>query len=415
MRVLVCNPNVPHPSKGASAVLFYHYISAMKRAGFDILNFLLIEKDDSDSVENLDPYRSDLEEDHFRVVPYLSDNLVHESALKVWLNEAVLKRMNEEAARFAADVVVSFDILSAWATKTLPAPARVTWLGDLNFQTHWYRAKYGLREGLIKRRNAPWVFPLVAARCHAWKRIYTDVLRDHHRVIVSSKSSEHALGKLGISSTYQPYPWPNEEDRFALTLQKPLKPNFGFFGNLEALGSRSALHFMTEQLYPKALERWGDGGFTIRLAGTGQLPDWAGRQLRGKPEIEAMGFVDDLDQFLRSSHAMLAPIDIPVGNRSRIVTAMAKGCLVIAHRNAALGNPDLIHEETCLLADDANGFVNAMERAARPDRNVRKIVEAARGRYLECFQPDRATSRMMAVLCGMGEAPGSTKERGNTT
>lgn len=36
-RLLILCPGVPHTSKGASSVLFYHYTAALKQAGFTIL------------------------------------------------------------------------------------------------------------------------------------------------------------------------------------------------------------------------------------------------------------------------------------------------------------------------------------------------------------------------------------------
>jgi hypothetical protein len=38
----VITPSVPHPSSGASLVLFYWYTFALKLAGFQIFNILII-------------------------------------------------------------------------------------------------------------------------------------------------------------------------------------------------------------------------------------------------------------------------------------------------------------------------------------------------------------------------------------
>jgi glycosyltransferase involved in cell wall biosynthesis len=92
------------------------------------------------------------------------------------------------------------------------------------------------------------------------------------------------------------------------------------------------------------------------------------------------------------------PIDVPVGNRSRILTAMAMRALVIAHANTALGNPALVDGETCYLASDAEGFVRAMAEAV--DNPVRRmtIIDRAFRCYDQRFRPERATSRLAERL-----------------
>jgi glycosyltransferase involved in cell wall biosynthesis len=113
-----------------------------------------------------------------------------------------------------------------------------------------------------------------------------------------------------------------------------------------------------------------------------------------KPEIQQLGFVDDLAGVLATCHAALAPIDVPVGNRSRILTAMALRGLVIAHSNTALGNPDLVDGKTCYLAGDAAGFASAMAAAVDDPARREAIIERAFRCYGERFHPERATARL---------------------
>ena len=161
-------------------------------------------------------------------------------------------------------------------------------------------------------------------------------------------------------------------------------PSFLFFGALAGLGSRSALRMLLTELYPRLVRMWGPGGFQLFLAGTKQPADWVQAAIQQKPEIKFEGFVDDLVGFMGRCHAVLVPIKVPVGNRSRILTAMAHGALVIAHRNTALGNADLVSGENCLLAGSADEFlqhmrlaVEAPARAAAIAQNGRQVLRAA--------------------------------------
>ena len=78
------------------------------------------------------------------------------------------------------------------------------------------------------------------------------------------------------------------------------------------------------------------------------------------PEFQWLGFVPDIDSVITACHAVLFPIDVAVGNRSRILTALCKGALVIAHRNVALGNPALVDGRTCALAATPEEFIDRM-------------------------------------------------------
>ena len=83
------------------------------------------------------------------------------------------------------------------------------------------------------------------------------------KVIVSSKSSENNLRKIGIGSKFLPYPWPNF---FPLKKKKQLVPKFLFFGNLAGLGSKSSILELFNNVYPLLKKEMGEGKFRIMLA-----------------------------------------------------------------------------------------------------------------------------------------------------
>jgi glycosyltransferase involved in cell wall biosynthesis len=398
-RLLIISPGVPHKSEGASSVLFYHYIEQLKNAGFRILNTLLCDPihEPGDYLRVLATYHQELESPgRFDIRVVRSRGFIRRSPLTIRLDTKSLRPLNEHVQTFRPEIVLCFDLMSAWAARALNCPgASIAWLGDLNFQTGWYHALYGSRENPLLAVKIPveWLRSLL------WRRIYRRVLSGFKAVIVSSRSSEDQLARIGIPACYLPYPWPNLQTGDGSSGRATgAMPTFVFFGNLAALGSRSALHFLIRKLYPKSVERWGQGGFRIRIAGTSDLPGWARRAVEGKREVEFIGFQEDLDGLLASCHAMLAPIAVPVGNRSRIVTALAKGSLVIAHRNAALGNPDLVDGETCYLAGTADEFVDRMELAATDPARTAQIVDRARGVYNSRFRPEAAFQMLLQVL-----------------
>ena len=393
-RLLIVSPGIPHPAEGASTVLFFHYIEALKRSGFEILNLLLLLPDNSSEDRLADYVGRVAEPGKFEVLPCRSDRFLRMSMTGPALVSTAVDAVRPRVTEFRPDAIFALDILSAWAAMEFPARAKIVWLGDLNFQTFWYNTLYSWRE----RTASLAALPAVWLQCAIWERIYGKVLRRYDRVIVASKSSETALAPLGVAGIYLPYPWPAKEAPVSTGTAKSSVPMFLFLGTLTALGSRSAFHFLIRKVYPALVALWGARGFRIVICGRGDLPAWFSEAIADKPEFESRGFVEDLDPLMAQCHALLAPISVPVGNRSRILTAFAARLLVIAHQNAALGNPDLVDGETCYLAGDSAEMVERMRRAAERPDEAAEIVERAHAVYARNFAPDQASARLLRTI-----------------
>lgn len=394
-RLLICSAGVPHERSGASLVLFFHYIGRLKRDGYRIQHVLLLPGRDW-TQSAIDEYAAKMADERdpsrFEVTAVHAERFYTESRRLHRLIPSAANEVAAAARAFRPDLIVAFDLLAAWITSRTEAPRRIVWLGDLNFQTVLYHAWYAARENVLKLRHIPsnWLVS------RSWRRVYRDALTNADEVIVASASSVGQMARIGIRATYEPYPWP--ETAAALSVDRasrlPEVPTFVFFGSLGGLGSRSALHFLVEKVFPLLRRLWGEGGFRILVSGRGELPDWARRAFDDKEEIERLGFVDDLDALLAACHAVLVPIDVPVGNRSRILTAMAKRALVIAHTNAALGNPDLEDGATCYLASSAVDFVERMRLAVEKRGAADAIIERAYCRYQKHFSVNAASGRL---------------------
>jgi glycosyltransferase involved in cell wall biosynthesis len=387
-RLLICSAGLPHESEGASVVLYYHYIARLKRDGHLIRHIVLLDPSWNDAA--VDAYRRKLgSPDAFEVTVIRAARFYRSGRFRPHLDAEAASAVRRHAKAFAPQAILCFDILAAWLLDEVTAAPRIVWLGDLNFETFLYHALYAARENPLRALHLPsnWL------SCLGWRRVYAQVLRGVDQVLVASHSSERALARLGVTAEYEPYPWPTETTP-ERTTALPAQPSFLFFGQLTGLGSRSAFHFLMDKVFPLLRERWGAGGFRIMLAGRGAPPDWVLAAIADKPEIEQLGFVENLNSVLTICHAVLVPIDVPVGNRSRILTAMAMRSLVIAHANTALGNPDLVDGETCYLAADAKGFVHAMVEAVDDPVRRAAIIDRAFRRYEERFHPERAGSRL---------------------
>lgn len=391
--IFVCLSGIPHPTLGASSVLFYYYIEELKKSGHKILLVLLLQKD-AYSEKVLMEYIEKNASPYFEVLPSVSESFLDLKRYSINLNLETYKAVFARIQEFNPDAAVLFDFLSTWLNEAINIK-KIVWLGDLNFHTTWYHAWYGVMENPSMVKFLPFAW----WRAYLWRGIYRSVLSKVDSVIVSSKSSEWHLKRLGISSVYHAYPWPDTSSDYRTTGKtKRSKPSFLFLGNLVGLGSRSALHFIVKKLYPSLVRTWGENGFEIFISGSYDLPPWFSLSIQDKPEFNYVGFVEDLSELMFSCHAVIAPIDVPVGNRSRVVTAMANKALVIAHKNTALGNPDLVNDVTCWLANDADQFVAYMKKSVEQPQVVIPIVSRARQVYENKFRPEKSAGLLIKEL-----------------
>jgi hypothetical protein len=390
-RIVLCSLGVPDEREGAGRVIVFNFIESIRRANFDVLHIVLLEAG-NESNTAFEKYRRLVAADGFEVVAATQPKFVVQGAISHRIDRTGSATTLERANAFDPDLIIAFDIIPAWFATAIAAPRKLTWLGDLNFQTTYYHGLYGLQE-------RPWKALLFAKYCIAaynWRRVYTNVLRGFDEVIVSAASSVEQLAGLGLRNhSYQPYPWPAMEKTVA-ALDKSSKPTFMFFGNLVGLGSRSALHFMIDQIYKRATALWGKDGFCIPIAGRGALPGWFSALIVDKPEFVQLGFVEDLPAVLAKCHAVLVPIDVPVGNRTRVLYALSQGVLVIAHKNVALGNPALIDGETCALAGDGAEFLARMQRSVEDQAWAQNTAENGRQLYETLFHPSAAGTNFLS-------------------
>ncbi len=394
-RLLVISTGVPHPSIGANVVAQHTYLSAFRDAGYRILHVMLV-KEGVDNPNDAERHRKEFSNESIRILPVRVPGFLAAGRrfFQSFQPTSLPWDIAEAVKEFSPDLCFCMDIAAAGVRSELSIPAKtLVWLGDLNFEVSWYRAWYAARE----HWTSVFALPLAWWESCKWRAYYANTLSKVERVIVTAKSSETALKRLGIRSTYLPYSWP-APPLPASVPPRPLQPTFVFFGHLSGLGSRSAFHFLVEKLYPRLVSLWGKGEFCIMICGIHAVPLWAQQALVHAPEVRILGFVDDLAEMLLSSHGVIVPIDVPIGNRTRIITAMALGAPVIAHTNTALGNPSLVDGETCFLGRDADTFVERMQQLVHGGKEVEHMIRNAKLIYEREYHPAQANRAMLEEL-----------------
>ena len=392
LRIAVVCQGLPHPTQGASLVIYHNLIRGLVEAQHSVRLVILdsgpggIDSRALGELVDAMTARGTFSAVSVRGFPQVQSRI---SGLRI--DPQFTHQVRDEIVQFAPDVVLCLDWIPAAVTVTVDVP-RVVWLGDLQFETLPWHTRFSIEEG-SRRYDRLLLLP---RRVRQLERLYYRILAGA-KVIVAAKSSEETLAALGIPSRYLPYPWPAQTYNGPVQA-KPRHPTFLFSGTLQALGSRAAFHALFREVYPRARKIFGAGEFAILVTGLGELPAWVAAEISTKPEIKFLGYVDDLSAVMAICDAFIAPIDVPVGNRTRILTCMGAGLPVVAHSFTALGNPLLRDGETCLLAAEPDRFVEKMADVARGQETARMIALKARAAYLDSHAPEAANFAMMAYL-----------------
>lgn len=381
-KIAVVVHGIPHPTEGASAVVFYWYIKALKDNGYNIL-CIIIGKKNIDS-KSLTSFIQKLGiDDRTQVETLICDQPVLHHP--VFGPKEVDKRLAVEVASmvntYAPSMLIGFDLIASWSTQLCKVDKKIAWLGDLNFQTYWYHIFYAIERGNFRSAFENFLY------FHPWKKCYQKALSNFSNVIVCAASSIEEMEKIGIKSEYLPYPWPSEER----IVRRPEKiPNLAFFGSLAGLGSLSAINILIKQVYPNLISKYGARGFKIKVFGRGNFPEYALKIIKENPEFEMLGYVSDIRPLLASCHALIVPISVPVGNRTRIITAFSHEIPVIAHKNTSLGNPDLLHGVNCLLGQTGDEMASHFYRIYADRKLANDLAKNGRKTYEERNLPPAA-------------------------
>jgi len=164
-----------------------------------------------------------------------------------------------------------------------------------------------------------------------------------------------------------------------------------FVGGLDYHANLEAVRTFADEIAPVLAAR-GRPDLALRVAG--HQPDGVGEF---GPQVELLGYVDDVAVELEASRAFVAPIPPGTGIKTKIVEAMAAGLPVITTPHGITGLP-VVDGEHCLVADSAERFADAIVRLTSDAELAARIGRAARATIADLFAPAVVADRWRQVL-----------------
>jgi len=382
--IVTCG-NLPSKNEGSSTILIFYYINFFLKCNYQVFLLSFQEKNNRQIIGKGSFLKQFSKKKNLTFCKITLDKLYTLNKYNFFFQNISTfdfsSKIKEKILKFNPDMVFALDIAaSSFVNKLLlPTKKLYVWLGDLNFSTIYYHYYYDLK---YSYKNF-FLFPIIFCLIYKWKIFYKKNL-NRFKILSGSYTNLSHLRKININSSYLPYPW---HIQFSYKkLKKFSKPSFIFFGNLKGLGSKSAIDYLLNKIYPSYLKIWGEGGFTIYICGIFDFPENILNKLQKLKNIKYLGFKKNINKIALKCHACLFPIDVPLGNRSRIVTALANRWPIIAHNNVSLGNPALQSGFNCLLAENIEKFIFFSKKIFKNDDLSKKIVKNGYETYNKNFK-----------------------------
>lgn len=171
---------------------------------------------------------------------------------------------------------------------------------------------------------------------------------------------------------------------------------FVFLGGLDFPPNRDGLTWFLGHAREEVLAAVPD--FRLLVVGRGSDTAMPAEAAAWGERVQALGWVDDLDDVLSSTAGLLSPLRIGSGIKIKVLEALGRSLPVVATPHGVLGL-NVGAADGCLVAQDATGLAAHLAECVEPDRNA--LLSKAAGRaWAERFSPTVA-SRAYDELLGL--------------
>ena len=177
-------------------------------------------------------------------------------------------------------------------------------------------------------------------------------------------------------------------------------------GYLAGTANTHGLEILGCNLLPELRRAMGGHEYIVEIMGTGDAHP-AIRPFLDVPEVRLRGFVDDIDAEMLDAELFLCMNNASAYNvgHTRYLHAWSLGCCVVAHRNAALTMPEIVHGKNALLGGSPAEIADLIASAAADPVLRRRLGEGGYQTFRENFTAEHVATRIAAECRKLGGVP----------
>lgn len=179
-------------------------------------------------------------------------------------------------------------------------------------------------------------------------------------------------------------------------------------GSLKGIASKKGFEFFLDEILPRFDKRRKDllTEYRFRIVGHGEMDSKLRGRLCERPDVDFVGFVEDIESEYRNADIVLVNIPIPHGYRTRIAEVFGQGRCVVAHSANCAGMPEIVHNRNALTSANAEGMVKNLILAINDGKLRVLISQNARKSFDESYSYLAMKDRFCALLA---ENPGQVQ------
>ena len=213
---------------------------------------------------------------------------------------------------------------------------------------------------------------LALFRRWVWRRRERHLSNRFSVLGVCSLQDKSYLEGLGINAPIRVIPNGFDPPEKEVIRNPATPPRIGFTGLFDYYPNVEGIHWFVDKCWSSIRNLFPDA----RLRLVGRSSDGALKP--AGPNIDGLGWVEDLDSEMATWSLMVVPILVGAGTRLKIAMGFSRKCPIVSTSIGAYGY-DLEHGEDILLADKPDAFADACKRLIlQPDAANTMAEKASR-------------------------------------
>lgn len=231
---------------------------------------------------------------------------------------------------------------------------------------------------------------MTRGRVLSWKRREQKLGERFSVLAVCSQADKTYLESIGVEAPIHVIPNGFERPREEPVRNLAAPPRIGFTGVFDYSPNVEGIQWFVEKCWPRIKREVPDA----RLRLSGRFSD--GPLKPSGPDVDGLGWVEDLDAEIATWSLMIVPILVGAGTRVKIALGFSRKCPVVSTGIGAHGY-EITNGEEILLADSPKAFADACLGIIRQPTEADRMAERASRKFLERWTWDAIKPRIWAA------------------